>query len=830
MISKQSLCEVKWSVRPVGDQTKVPQDIRDREIPATVPGCVHTDLMAAGLIDDPYVGVNELAVQWIGEVDWQYRATFDADAGVRAHEHVELWCEGLDTIAEVSLNGQVIGTNDNMFVACRFDAKPHLKPTGNELVITFTSALHYALGVEEQLGTLPRASNEFNHPFNFIRKNACNFGWDWGPTLITAGVWLPLRLVGWSKSCIEYVRPIVTKAEQDEATVDVYVDTLGSGATAKITLLDPDGKPAAEATGKTDSPITLTIANPQRWWPVGHGDHPLYPLEVELVDDAGHTFDTASRRIGLRTSELDTEKDEIGRRFVLKVNGKPIYAKGSNWIPEDVFPWRAVEPGRCRDRLQKAIDANMNIMRIWGGGYYETDAFYDICDEIGLLVWQDFMFACAAYPEEEPALGQVKAEARHNVARLAHHASIVIYNGCNENFWGYTDWGWQKDGKLDGRTWGKGYYLDVLPKIVGEVDPGKPYWPGSPYSGDPDMYANDPDHGNKHNWEVWHGGGDYAKYRNQVPRFCSEYGFQGPANYPTLASVVSPEQMYVGSDQMKRHQKSPRGDEFNENVANTYFGPRANYDEEHYVLQVNQARAVQLGVEWFRAHQPRNMGAIYWSHNACWPVTCWACVDSDGRLKPLWYATRRFFADRLLTIQPIEGQGLVLFASNDSDDAWTTDARISRMTLDGQAVATGDVKIEVPPRSTVAVMQFDDSLATPGDSSKEMVVAHAADGHRTIWFFEYDKAVAYPKSQFDATLERHGNVYRLTLTARTFIRDLCISADRLDPEAVVSDQLITLLPGESSTLEITSAADLTIEQLTTAPVAYCANLFGLQQA
>jgi beta-mannosidase len=470
-----------WTLKAVGDLSEVPEALRGKTIPANVPGCVHTALLAAELIDDPSIDRNELKVQWIGRTDWQYSAKITADAALLAHERVDLVCEGLDTIARVELNGALVFESASMHLPQRTDVKKHLRSGTNELAITFASALKYAETMEKKHGALPHVEK---HPFNFIRKMACNFGWDWGPTLVTAGVWRGIRLECFdltNELRIKHVRPHVVEANETRAIIDVYVDLdltqVGerrNNFSVNANLEGPDGtkvydsKPLSGVKGDTVK-LRLIVDRPQLWWPRGHGKQPRYWMQIEATQTGSDLFNPQWEGfIGLRTVKLNTNKDEIGSKFQIEVNGKPIFCKGANWIPDDCFPHR-VDEARYRKRIQQAADANMNMLRIWGGGIFETDTFYSICDEIGIMVWQDFLFACAAYPEEEPYKSLVEAEARHHVARLSSHPSLVLWNGCNENVWGYFDWGWKQ--KIGDRTWGLGYYTELLPKLVKEIDP-----------------------------------------------------------------------------------------------------------------------------------------------------------------------------------------------------------------------------------------------------------------------------------------------------------------------------------------------------------------------
>ncbi len=471
-----------WTLTPVALGEGAPVKLQGLTIPATVPGCVHTDLLAAGAITDPYADGGEAAQAWIGHSDWLYRCAFTAPADLRDSACIDLVCEGLDTVARIELNGTLVAETEDMHIVYRFPVKALLRPGENNLAITFTSPIRYAQKMLERLGHL-NYSFPHNPPHNFIRKAACHFGWDWGPSLPGAGIWRPIRLEGWNTARIEAVRPLVRRADAEQAEVEVLVDVAtASGATVatvKVRLLAPDGAVVAEGTtgtaGRPQS-VVLIVSKPQLWWPAGHGDQPLYTLEVVLADSAGRTLDTWRKRTGLKTSRIVSEKDTYGQSFALEVNSRLVFAKGYNWIPDDCFPSR-VNTARYRRRILQAREGGANILRVWGGGLFETDEFYDACDELGLMVWQDFLFACSAYPEEPPFAALIEQEARTNLARLARHPSLVILNGGNENIWiQYHQHHVLGDGK---RGWGLAYYLDLLPRVCSELLPTVPYWPNS---------------------------------------------------------------------------------------------------------------------------------------------------------------------------------------------------------------------------------------------------------------------------------------------------------------------------------------------------------------
>ncbi len=496
------------------------------------------------------------------------------------------------------------------------------------------------------------------------------------------------------------------------------------------------------------------------------------------------------------------------------VNDVPVFARGVNWIPDDVFADR-ITRDRLAERFRQAADANVNYLRVWGGGRYESDDFYDLADEMGFLVQQDFPFACAAYPEEEPIRGEVVAEARENVVRLAAHPSLVLWTGNNENLWGYEDWGWKP--ALNGRTWGAGYYFDLLPRIVAELDPSRRYWPGSPYSGTPRRHPNDPAAGTTHIWDVWNTD-DYSKYASYRPRFVAEFGFQGPPAYATLRRALSEEPLAAGSPGMAHHQKAVDGDrKLARGLANHLPEPR-DFDDWHYLTQLNQARAVAFGIEHFRSLRPHCMGAVVWQLNDCWPVTSWAAIDGDGRRKPLWFALRSAYAERLLTLQP-RGP-LALVAVNDGRDAWPVSARVTRRNLAGDVLAAAVLDATVEPGAAVT-LPLPGAVVTPADPSTELIVADAGD-ERALWFFAEDKDIPWPAPEL--TAEVAGD--RVTVTAGTILRALTLYPDRLDPAAETDRCGVTLLPGESVTFAVRSDRPLDRHSLTARPVLRCVNDIG----
>ncbi|MEV0565291.1 glycoside hydrolase family 2 protein [Dactylosporangium sp. NPDC050588] len=768
----------------------------DGPVPATVPGCVHTDLLAAGLIPDPYLDANELDLAWIGRSSWVYSTSFDADAEADRADRVDLVADGLDTVATVTLNGVRLGRTANMHRGYRFDVRSLLRPVGNVLEVHFDSAYEYALGVRDALGARP---NAYDEPFQYIRKMASNFGWDWGPTLVTAGIWQAIGLQSWSVARLDSVRPVVS-VEGADGVVDVHV-SVERAADDPLTVTASVAGVTASATvpaGATEASVRVRVPDVRLWWPRGYGDPARHDLSVTL--SAGpDPLDAWQRRIGFRTVELDTAADADGTAFTLVVNGVPVFVRGVNWIPDDAFVTR-VDRARYEARFTQAVDAGVNYLRVWGGGRYESEDFYDLADSLGLLVGQDFLFACAAYPEEEPLASEVAAEAREQVVRLMPHPSLVMWVGNNENIWGWHDWDWQA--ALEGRTWGEGYYLDVLPGIVRELDPSRPYWPGSPYSGTPDVHPNDPAHGTTHIWDVWNTH-DYRHYGTYRPRFVAEFGFQAPPSYATLRRAVSDDPLTPTSPGVLHHQKAADGNgKLARGLAGHFPVPSdlvfPDFADWHWATQLNQARAITFGIEHFRSLRPLCMGTILWQLNDNWPVTSWSAVDGDGRRKPLWFALRRVYADRLLTFQPRDGAP-ALVAVNDSALPWQAQLDVQRISFTGDIRAKTTVTLDVPAFGSVT-LPLPADVVTPDSPSAELITAD-----RAVWFFAEDVDLAYPAASVDVTVRPFDGGADVEITARTLVRDLTLFADRLSPSATVDDQLVTLLPGASVTLRVTGS-------------------------
>ena len=634
---------------------------------AVVPGCVHTDLRRHGLIPDPFWGTNEEALQWIEEREWEYRTTFTIKAQLLAEEVVELVADGLDTVATVVLNDTEVARTDNMFVGYRWNVKPLLRRGRNELRIRFGSAMDYIRSHRTEHS--PREINDPVGGCTRIRKQQCQFGWDWGPRFVTAGIWRDVRLEAWTENRL--VNVVVRQRHDPDGSVtlsyepelarpdpDVTYDVTLSLGGATIDSTRSSLGPGQSNAGSNQSKIVSSeatglpnrkskIPDPLLWWPAGQGAQPLYTVTVTATSPDGRPLGRWSRRIGLRTIELDRHADAWGESFQFVVNGRPIFAKGANWIPAHSFVTTLSRDDYARD-LRAAAEANMNMVRVWGGGIYESEDFYDLCDELGLLVWQDFMFSCTRYPADDAFLASCREEAVYQVQRLRHRACLALWCGNNEIA------SLNLHEMQQNASWLRDYealFHRVLPEVVAAADPATPYWPSSPWRGEFEAeHENGTKSGDTHYWDVWHARHPVKDYEKHAFRFVSEFGMQSYSSAATNATFCPPEDTNVFGPVMENHQKNRAGNQIIlDYVSRRYRFPQSQ-DHLIYLSQLNQAYCMQIGVEHYRRLMPRCMGALYWQLNDCWPVASWSSIEFTGRWKALHYIARRFFAPALVSV------------------------------------------------------------------------------------------------------------------------------------------------------------------------------------
>ncbi len=690
-------------------------------VPAAVPGSVYHDLLTAGLIEDPFYRDNETEALKLMEHDFQYSRSFCVDEAFLRSDAVLLRCEGLDTLADIFINDRSAGHAYNMHRIWEFDVRALLRPGENTICIRFASPTKYIREAYRQ--SRADGSSDAMTGFPHLRKAHCMFGWDWGPRLPDAGIWRPVSLLGINTARIRDVL-VLQHHEEGRVSLEVrtHLDRLTDGpVSVRVAVTAPDGTVlSGEGTR-----CTIPVPDPQLWWPAGLGGQPLYTVQVTLESGDGPQAGTGARldewrqRVGLRTMTVRRQKDEWGESFSHCVNGVSVFAMGADYIPEDNLLSR-VTPGRTRRLLADARAANMNCIRVWGGGYYPEDYFYDICDELGLLVWQDFMFACAVYNLTAEFEANITAEFVDNIRRLRHHASLALWCGNNEmeQFVAVGEWVSSCRQRADYIK----MYEYIIPKVLGSEDPQAFYWPASPSSGGSFDEPQDPSRGDVHYWDVWHGLKPFTDYRNYLFRYVSEFGFQSFPCMATIESFTEPEDRNVFSYVMEKHQRNASANgRIVSYLSQMYLYPR-DLDRLVYASQLLQAQAMQYGVEHWRRHRGCCMGAVIWQLNDCWPVASWSSVDYFGRWKALHYYAKRFFAPVLISCheegvlsqntnvnaEPFDlKKSARLNVSNETPRTFRGMARWALRRADASVILEGSFDVEVPALTAVWLPEQD---------------------------------------------------------------------------------------------------------------------------
>ncbi len=802
--------------------------------PAQVPGVVHTDLLHNGLIPDPFDKDNEFHLQWIGLADWEYQTTFQVDAAALAHEHVDLVFAGLDTFADVYLNDQSILHANNMFRTWRVPAKTLLKPGPNTLRIVFHSAVEHMLPYVKSLPyVLPSIStHNFGNEENiatapYTRKAPYQYGWDWGPRFLTEGIWQPIRLEMWDALRIDNFHVHQDSITPALANVTTEVDIEASQPTTATLILAHDelsGPQTADGNqtlqlnaGMNHISIPLRIVSPKLWYPVGYGPQNRYRFSASIKlgkQLAAHS----ETKTGLRSIELRRVPDEWGKSFEFVVNGIIVYAKGADVIPFDSFPNR-VTPEIHRNILQSAVDAHMNMVREWGGGYYESDDFYDICDELGLMVWQEFAFGGDMIPGDVAYQENVRQEAIDQIKRLRDHPSIVIWCGNNEVETGWYHWGDRQEFKeaispeTRDRVW-QDYvimFADILKSAVTQYADPTPYWPSSPSANFEEIPDNQ-HNGDMHYWAVWHQQAPASDYNLQFPRFMTEYGFQSFPEMRTIRSYAhNPEDFNIRSVVMQAHQKNKGGNErILTYMLREYRQPK-DFASFVYLSQVQQAEIIKIGAEHLRRSRPRTMGTLYWQLNDCWPVASWASIDYYGRWKALQYYARRFYDDVL--ISPFLHDNKVdVYVVSDKLQPLSGTIHTRLLDFSGNSLLDQTKDVQIPAQSSAIYFAVDTaSLAAKADPHKSFLVFDLEVAgkriSRNLVFFDVTHDLDLPVApKIESTVAQDGKDYVVTLKSAQLARNVYISFGDLDVRT--SDNYFDLLPGEPVTVRLTSAANL----------------------
>ncbi|XHR28942.1 MAG: glycoside hydrolase family 2 protein [Chthoniobacteraceae bacterium] len=792
---------------PLNDQWQFQAPGSARWLAATVPGCIHTDLRRHALIPDPFWGSNETELQWIEERDWRYRCDFEATPEWLAHEHLELVAEGLDTVATVWLNGQVILETENMFIGHRAEVSGLLRRGKNRLEILFGSPMN-TIRSRQAPGDL----REWNDPVGgsaHLRKGGFAFGWDWGPRFVASGIYKPIRLEAWSGNRFENVR-LRQKHGAKAVEITVAAETGKKGAGKLRGTLSLRGAVVAELSGGK-----FVVHAPELWWPNGYGEQPLYTVELELVEK-GEVLDTWSSRVGLRTIELDRHADEFGESFQFVVNGLPIFAKGASWIPANSFV-SAVDRATYDNLLSSAAAAHMNMIRVWGGGIYEMDDFYDLCDEKGLLVWQDFMFACALYPGGKGFLASVAEEAAFQVKRLGGHACMALWCGNNEIEQ-------MPQEILKSRERKKAYedvFYKILPDAVSRWDGVTPYWPSSPHN--PKGYRHghiNEAAGDAHFWDVWHLRKPVKRYEEASFRFYSEFGMQSYSSPEVTAAFCPPEELNIFAPAMENHQKNGSGNAIILDYVSRRYRMPAGYDALAYLSQLNQAYCMKVAVEHFRRSMPRTMGALYWQLNDCWPVFSWSSLEFGGKWKALHWAAKRFFAPVLVSawVPGDESVGtgnslistihdVLLYTVYDGVRPTTGKLEWKLCHLDGRVLEAGEKKVTLRYGKSQLARKLDyaEAMKRHGASSLYLRVrlesAEGAVSEDTV-FLTAPRRVNFPRAPISTCLEPVAEgEWELTLVSDV----LQYQCEIILPGVQTDDNFFDLYPGEPRHIRLRAA-------------------------
>jgi len=755
----------------------------DGWIKARVPGVVHLDLLENGLIPDPFYGLNEEKVRWVEEMEWWYRREFDLPEDIVNMDAVEIHFMGLDTFATIWLNGVKVGETDNMFIPWVFDVKKLVKPGRNVIAIKFappTKTLEEIKAREEKMKRV------FLPPRAYGRKAQYSFGWDWAPRLPTSGIWRSVKLIAYNTARLGHIAALPVKVTKEEADMRVEAEVYAiREVEARITFELSYGEERYDKVvqlrlepGYNEVRTSIRVPKPKLWWPHGYGPQNLYQFKVKLEGE-GELLDEKSTRVGIRSIELVQEPDEEGKSFIFKINGVPIFCKGANWIPADSFLPRVTRE-KYEALLNMVVEANMNMLRVWGGGIYEDDVFYDLCDEKGIMIWHDFMFACAAYPEKSWFIENVKREVEEVVKRLRNHPSIVLWCGDNECEWAES---------------GRVISHRIIPDICARLDPTRPYWPSSPYGGkDP----NSPHEGDRHSWDVWHGWLDYDGYTHDPARFVSEFGIQSPPDMETIEAFTAPEDRWFFSKVMEYHNKQPHGNERIFWYLIMHYRIPRDLEELVYWAQVNQGEGLKTGIEHWRRRKFRTSGCLIWQLNDCWPVVSWSLIDYYLRPKASYYIVKRAFSPILVSLVK-EGESVSVYIVSDKLVDMNGKLEFMVQDVNGNIFYREAIDVKVPANSSIRVMSKDLKDLPISDRTTQYLLARLLVGDKVVsenvLFLERVKHLKLPKPNIKAEVKKvDPKGLRFLVRIRTDKYAKAVKLKLMGIKAKFSDNYFDLLP------------------------------------
>ena len=792
-----------------------------------IPCSVFSSLIAAGQIKQADINTNPEKFAWVSEKPWIYRKTFDVPAELLNCDRVDLSLDGLDTIASIWLNEKLIGRTNNMFIPFRFDVTKLVKSQNNSLLVKFEPAAEYAKKLMKRYTLFSSATGselDFRNPYRiYIRKAQYQFGWDFCPSLPGCGIWRPVRLEGIKKARLDdiHIRTVDCNQQYADVKIAVKLDTVTKEKFLCRLNLSCDGQEIAHnlvfEPGEDFHSTVIRIESPSLWWPAGYGNQHLYQLGLVLLS-GDEIIDRAQKRFGIRTVKLNRSPDEPpsrakqnvcpecsrsdGERFRFEINGQPIFVRGANWVPATIFAG-SLSSDDYRQLLSAAANCNMNMLRIWGGGYYETDEFYELCDRLGIMVWQDFMFACAYYPDQKWFTEEVKKEATKIIKQLRSHPCLVLWCGNNEIDWMHNEGRLGKNKKF----YGKAIYHKLLPGLLCELDPDQNYIPTTPIGIGKD--SNDPNSGTIHQWGIWSGHQPIRQYLcppEEVPRFVTEFGLQSLPNMETIKSFCPSEQLRIGSQILEKHNYQLDGSSRLYRYMSDLFGTAENLERYVYLSQITQARAVKAYVEHLRTHNFRNSGVLFWQFNDCCPAISWSAIDSTYEPKALYYYTKRFFSKLLIVVLPQfrkvkadlpgELQSISVITINDTSEPVTATLNCRLIDLFGSLLDEVTFPVVTGPFSTSSPVQLPRAIVCPAHPDKSALhLLMEREGKRAaenLFFYLPDKYIDWPRAGISRRLSQIGRrQWKLKLSSSAVARDVQISTA---VPAQFSDNFIDLVP------------------------------------
>jgi len=796
-----------WEVSPVKDGHNAwrndPGAIKPfpipAEIPATVPGCIHTDLIAAGVIKDISIDGKEQDQFWIWKTDTEYVTTLPQD--IRPGNKTLIFY-GLDTICKVFINGLLKLETKNMHRSYRLDITEEISEGDVQLSISFKAPLSDAEDEITKVGNF--YARPYEMPYNYQRKMACSYGWDWGPITISSGIWKKIEIQIWQDAFISDVS-ITTTVQENSPSMSYQFGVGGvyKGKSLIVTITDEDGNQVFQEKSVLSSKRTRAIREvrgAQLWHPRGRGAQKLYTASFELVDSSGNIVERSEKRIGFRSIELDTSliSPEVNspsskNMFAIKVNGERLWIRGANWIPDDPFPTRVTRE-RYQQRISDMLEVNINGIRVWGGGLYESDDFYDLCDQEGIVVWQDFLFACAAYPETSQMFEEIAAEVDENVRRLSSHASLVIWCGGNECIEGYQYWGWKE--QLEDTPWGENFYRRTIPGILADLDQSRPYIPGSPIS----THSEDVksfNSGTNHIWDVWNELG-YERYEQYSPSFAAEFGFNGPGSWSMLTRAIGKTDLDSKTLEVAYHQRAFDGmTKIANGLSREFANPPTSGAAWYFAAALDQARAVEIGLKHFRSLYETCSGSILWQFNDMWPAISWAVIDYTGFRKLAWHAMKAAYRPRTICVGRVD-QGAQVTILNDTNAKWDCHVDVKLISDLGEVVNNHTIKTTIPAFgvSRSAMVDFFPEIKSGTYEGFIIATSNECTAGRRSTLLPAAKA---PIQDCEIVSELSGGMLKVTVTAKQYLHELSLLTEIVGLGTQVDAQMAYLLPGERHT-------------------------------